>query len=331
MEAIPPLSGPLMGMEVERDGVCGRAESSDGRLLRAGHWSRAVEEDEESDVEKDSGWPPAHTTAVGRGQLCGSRAVGEDSLRGSVCRAVPAEDMWEGDDKVREYFYQSLERTTGPVGCLLTDSDRRPVSQHSSRESASSTPEPAHHHPLGQVPGSSLSVEDILNKYPEYSSLNPALRLRLINSQRHPEVSDHPDPQSRTDTRRYDVRLNTFHRQPHKWPLEQPSAQQLARVGFTYKGMEDTVVCHRCGLELSDWAEPGTPEPLLRHYMVSSACPFLLQAFRDQLPSLRAQQDSQRSKYTSTSARLHSFSSWPFSESCGRELKGKLTEERGRR
>ena len=95
-----------------------------------------------------------------------------------------------------------------------------------------------------------------------------------------------PNTGSRVDMRRFDVRLSTFNDNPLSWSLQTPSAEQLARVGLYYMGMEDRVRCFSCGVELEEW---GEEDPLIRHYMTSLQCSFLQQDFSDRILSLQRQ------------------------------------------
>ena len=48
----------------------------------------------------------------------------------------------------------------------------------------------------------------------------------------------------------YDVRKRSF----DLWPKQmRPSAEQLVKAGFFYKGRGDTVECFFCGISLHDW------------------------------------------------------------------------------
>ena len=123
--------------------------------------------------------------------------------------------------------------------------------------------------------------------------------------------TEHPNTGSRVDMRRFDVRLSTFNDNPLSWSLQTPSAEQLARVGLYYMGMEDRVRCFSCGVELEEW---GEEDPLVRHYMTSLQCSFLQQDFSDRILSLQRQTAAQQSQsYSNTSRRLHSFAHWPYS------------------
>lgn len=124
---------------------------------------------------------------------------------------------------------------------------------------------------------------------------------------------DHPNTASRVDMRRHDVRMATFSEGSLEWPRKVPSAEQLARVGLYYLGVEDRVCCFSCSVELEEWE--GEENPLLRHYLASKHCSFLLQDFPEQLSSFRQQSLSQQAQcYANTSLRLHSFAQWPLSD-----------------
>ena len=108
--------------------------------------------------------------------------------------------------------------------------------------------------------------------------------------------------------------MTTFQQHPLHWRLRSPSAEQLARVGLYYMGVEDRVKCFSCGVELEEWEEEGTPEPLVRHYLARPHCSFLQQDFPEQLAALRDISTTTRSQnYANTSLRLHSFAQWPYS------------------
>lgn len=151
-------------------------------------------------------------------------------------------------------------------------------------------------------------MSDFIYQHPEYGGLDPSARDDLWDT-----VSrEHPNTSSRVDMRRYDVRMATYSDNTLKWTLRTPSPELLARVGFYYIGIEDRVRCFSCDVELEDWTEEGTPEPLLRHYLAKPHCSFLQQDFHDQLPRLKELANTQHSKYANTSLRLHSFAQWPF-------------------
>lgn len=152
-------------------------------------------------------------------------------------------------------------------------------------------------------------VSHIISQCPEYSALEPGVRENIWD-----KVSkEHPNAASRVDMRRYDVRMATFNDNPLNWCLRTPTPERLARVGLYYLGVEDGVRCFSCGVELDEWDEEGTLEPLLRHFLARPHCSFLQQDFHDQLPRLR-EQSAQQSKYANTSQRLHSFAQWPYSD-----------------
>lgn len=151
-------------------------------------------------------------------------------------------------------------------------------------------------------------ISDFISQHPEYGGLDPAARDDLWDT----VSTEHPNTSSRVDMRRYDVRMATYSDNTLKWTLRTPSPEHLARVGFYYIGIEDRVRCFSCDVELEDWMEEGTPEPLLRHYLAKPHCSFLQQDFHDQLPRLKELANTQHSKYANTSLRLHSFAQWPF-------------------
>ena len=155
----------------------------------------------------------------------------------------------------------------------------------------------------------SQQVSEFATQHPEYSSLTPALREEMWDKRDR----DHPNTGSRVDMRRYDVRVATFTDSPLQWPLTVPAAEQLARVGLYYLGVEDRVRCFSCDVKLEEWE--GETDPLLRHYLASKHCAFLLQDFPEQLNSFRQQSSSQQAQcYANTSLRLHSFAAWPLSD-----------------
>ena len=119
---------------------------------------------------------------------------------------------------------------------------------------------------------------------------------------------DHPNTSTRLDLWRFDVRKSTFPQR--NWPRDLPPAEQLARAGFYYLGMEDRVSCFSCGVQLEEW---GEEDPLARHYHASPNCAFLLRDFPEQLESLRPAPAPRQSQYSNTSLRLHSFAHWPLS------------------
>ena len=159
---------------------------------------------------------------------------------------------------------------------------------------------------------------ELATQHPEYSDLSRELREGVRESVREGDDIDykeHPNTSTRYDMRRFDVRMATFINNPLSWTLKIPSAEQLARVGLYYVGMEDRVCCFSCHIELEEWGEDE--DPLLRHYMASPHCLFLHQDFSQQLKTLKQQLTTstthQSQGYSNTSRRLHSFAQWPYS------------------
>jgi hypothetical protein len=136
-----------------------------------------------------------------------------------------------------------------------------------------------------------------------------ALRVGLTSRQRDDtNHTDHPNNSSRVDLRRFDVRIGTFARK--EWHHSLPRPEKLARAGLYYTGMEDTVRCFSCGVQLEEW---GEEEALGRHCHASPNCAFLRQDFPNLLESLTPSPSSQQAQYSNTSLRLHSYSNWPLS------------------
>ena len=111
-------------------------------------------------------------------------------------------------------------------------------------------------------------------------------------------VSERGKPESPRD------RLRTFQRPPHPWPLAQPSAEELARVGFVYLGQETVTECYSCKVKVYYWEEDANP--LQTHHSKSPNCPFLMSDFSQELKGLS------KAKFSSYEDRFESFGKWPL-------------------
>ena len=309
----PPqlMVGPLEGEETEKDGRCdvdtdmlpGREKDDEncrGVLVVGTHPLLLTSQRPHSSQEPAVGLGPTVTSSNGQ---CTAVNIRDNRVAST---ALVAGRQPQRVDQLHERLVRAQcvkktvaehkrERRLSPSGRIARQQARH---SHSMRK------------PDQQ--GHERQVEDLISQHPNYADQSPEKRENI----RSPNVIDteHPDRNSRVDMRRFDVRKATFTENPISWPLTAPSAEQLARVGFYYMGVEDRVRCFVCGVELEEWEETGTAEPLLRHYMASPHCSFLQQDFHDHLPALQDQSSAQRSKYANTSVRLHSFAAWPYSE-----------------
>jgi hypothetical protein len=59
-----------------------------------------------------------------------------------------------------------------------------------------------------------------------------------------------------------------------KWPLEKPTAKELAESGFYYTGYSTCATCFSCGLSSFNWNYPATP-PIEKHRQLKPQCRFL--------------------------------------------------------
>ena len=118
-------------------------------------------------------------------------------------------------------------------------------------------------------------------------------------------------PRGKGNAREFSVRLATFRRMPQLWVRANPSAEALARVGFMYLGQEDRVHCFSCGVIISKWERK---DPLREHLTRSPHCNFLRENFAAQVQQFEREHLSERynDKYANSSARLHSFETWPL-------------------
>ena len=309
----PPqlMVGPLEGEETEKDGRCDvdtdmlpdrekDDENCRGVLVVGTHPLLLTSQRPHSSQEPAVGLGPTVTSSNGQ---CTAVNIRDNRVAST---ALVAGRQPQSADQLHERLVRAQcvkktvaehkrERRLSPSGRIARQQARH---SHSMRK------------PDQQ--GHERQVEDLISQHPNYADQSPEKRENI----RDPNVIDteHPDRNSRVDMRRFDVRKATFTENPISWPLTAPSAEQLARVGFYYMGVEDRVRCFMCGVELEEWEETGTAEPLLRHYMASPHCSFLQQDFHDRLPALQDQSSAQRSKYANTSVRLHSFAAWPYSE-----------------
>lgn len=119
-----------------------------------------------------------------------------------------------------------------------------------------------------------------------------------------------PAPQ---DLRREEHRLRTL----CAWPAKFLSAERAARNGLYYNGVGDTLVCHFCKVELSQWAEGDDVEA--DHGRWSAQCPFLLRKAvgnvplgHDECGSLALAARPAHPSYMVEAARLDSFAGWPL-------------------
>lgn len=127
-------------------------------------------------------------------------------------------------------------------------------------------------------------------------------------------MSGIPDrPGQKRDLSLYSHRLATFQDGPQPWPRAAPSAQYLAQIGFHYFGYEETVECFLCHAKISEWDDGK--DPLIKHHYKNSDCNFIRQKFSSELKILlsRERLDHRSPQYSSSSLRLHSFSSWQYS------------------
>ena len=118
-------------------------------------------------------------------------------------------------------------------------------------------------------------------------------------------------PRGKGNAREFSVRLATFRRMPQFWRKANPSDEALARVGFMYLGQEDRVHCFSCGVIVSNWDQK---DPLREHFTKSPSCTFLRENFGAQVHQFERDHLSatHNDKYANSSARLHSFASWPL-------------------
>ena len=138
--------------------------------------------------------------------------------------------------------------------------------------------------------------------------------------------ADPPAPD--TDMWEEEERRRTF----RGWPLERPSADAMARAGFSFTGSEDWVRCDFCGITLGNW-EPNQ-NPLEKHRGCSPLCPFVRghevaaggvppgsaqprgpgrdETGRDLFPQ-HVQPCQSAREMTSEQGRLRTFLSWPDS------------------
>lgn len=115
----------------------------------------------------------------------------------------------------------------------------------------------------------------------------------------------------KADARNYSVRLATFYRKPQRWPRALPRPEALAEVGFMYLGQEERVHCFSCGIVVSYWEGK---DPLREHFTKNSKCTFIQENFVEQVQQLERERPpgDHSIKYANSSARLHSFISWPL-------------------
>ena len=122
-----------------------------------------------------------------------------------------------------------------------------------------------------------------------------------------------PDrPRRLRDFTRLKERLKTFHQPPFPWPRNRPSGKELAEVGFFYRGFEEYVKCFSCGVEICRWENESNP--LLLHYIKRRSCEFLQTHFKSEIDRFSSDPSAQHysEKYANSSARLHSFTTWPL-------------------
>lgn len=126
-------------------------------------------------------------------------------------------------------------------------------------------------------------------------------------------LSGIPDgPGQKRNLSQYSIRLETFQDGPQPWPRAIPSAQYLARIGFVYFGFEQTVKCFLCGIEISEWDDGK--DPLIKHHYKNPDCNFVCEQFSSEIKMLLSQErlEHHNPQYSSSSVRLHSFSSWQY-------------------
>ncbi|XP_060831133.1 baculoviral IAP repeat-containing protein 3-like [Bombus pascuorum] len=70
----------------------------------------------------------------------------------------------------------------------------------------------------------------------------------------------------------YESRLGTF----ATWPNTHIKSEELADAGFYFNGVNDTVVCHHCGIAMDNWS-PGE-DPWNRHAISSPGCCYTIKA-----------------------------------------------------
>ena len=120
-------------------------------------------------------------------------------------------------------------------------------------------------------------------------------------------------PGHKRDLSQYSIRLETFEAGPQPWPRACPTPHCLALVGFYYAGYEHTVICFLCEVDISDWDDGK--DPLIKHYNKSPNCSFILKEFSSELKKLLSEErvPHRSPHYASSSLRLHTFSSWQYS------------------
>ena len=169
------------------------------------------------------------------------------------------------------------------------------------------------------LPSSTLtSLSGVRGPRQRYFHLSTSAEL----STRRPRVLDHSErlmsgiadrPGHKRDLSQYSVRLETFECGPEPWPRASPSPHHLALVGFYYTGYEHTVTCFLCEVEISDWDDGK--DPLIKHYNKNPNCSFILEEFTYELQKLLSEErvPHRSPQYASSSLRLHTFSSWQYS------------------
>ena len=139
----------------------------------------------------------------------------------------------------------------------------------------------------------------------------PLLKGRIANGQDFESLESLvlDKPTKEKDMSSYETRLSTFYMGPLHWVRTQPSANYLASIGFYFTGFEERVVCFCCDSLISSWNDKT--DPLIQHYLRDPTCKFLKERFEETITQLLSKHKTL--KYASSSARLHSFASWPYS------------------
>ena len=193
------------------------------------------------------------------------------------------------------------------------DSSRKALASHFAQEDG----EPSHDYKTTYIKQSGLA-----SSFCDQYRCLPACDRQGIVRDKHGEVLltvDHKfgitvvkdAPRGKGNAREFSVRLATFRRMPQFWRKANPSDEALARVGFMYLGQEDRVHCFSCGVMVSNWDQK---DPLREHFTKSPSCTFLRENFAAQVQQFEREHLSatHNDKYANSSARLHSFASWPL-------------------
>jgi Inhibitor of Apoptosis domain len=110
------------------------------------------------------------------------------------------------------------------------------------------------------------------------------------------------------DLKNPEDRLRTY----SKWPLSNPTPQDLARAGFFYFDVGDQVKCVFCGGIIGQWEENDQPHK--EHQKFFPNCPMVRQQEEQQEEiGIQRVRTPKYAEFSTLESRIRSFSTWDSS------------------